>query len=327
MKILVTGGAGFIGSHLSEQLLEIGHSVVVIDNLSTGSRENISHIEQHKDFTFIQGDILNFNKLAEAFTGVDMVYHLAAAVGVKFVIDNPLASIHINVLGTENVFRLALERKCKVVLASTSEVYGKNDIPHLNEMADRILGSTSITRWCYAESKALDEFIAFGYYKHHGLPIVIGRLFNTCGPRQSSRYGMVIPRFIAQALKGEPITVYGSGLQTRAFTFVKDTVKALIGIGFAEKCIGEVFNIGNEAHATTIKNLATLIKKKTGSRSEIKFISYAEAYERDFEDMMHRVPDTTKLRTAIGFKADYDLDNILEQTIHFMKGAHAQALP
>jgi UDP-glucose 4-epimerase len=327
MNILVTGGAGFIGSHLSEKLLESGHTVVVIDNLSTGSLANIAHLQNHKKFSFIQGDILDLDKLAEAFTGVTMVYHLAAAVGVKFVIDNPLASIHINVLGTENVFRLALERKCKVVLASTSEVYGKNDIPRLNEMSDRILGSTSITRWCYAESKALDEFVAFGYYKHHGLPIVIGRLFNTCGPRQSSRYGMVIPRFIKQALSGEPITVYGSGSQTRAFTFVKDTVKALIGIGFSEKCVGEVFNVGNEAYPTTIKDLAAMVKKKTGSSSEIKCISYAEAYEHDFEDMMHRVPDTTKLRTFIGFQPEYSLDQILEQTIEFMKGAHARVLP
>ncbi|MBN1493868.1 MAG: GDP-mannose 4,6-dehydratase [Candidatus Omnitrophica bacterium] len=320
MKILVTGGAGFIGSHLCEQLLDSGHSVIVIDNLSTGSLANIEHLKGHKNFAFTEGDILDCALLDKMFKGVDMVYHLAAAVGVKFIIDNPLDSIHVNVLGTENVFRCAVKRGCKVVLASTSEVYGKNDLPRLSENSDRILGATSITRWSYASSKALDEFISFGYHKHHKLPIVIGRLFNTCGPRQSSRYGMVIPRFISQALKGDPITVYGTGEQTRAFTFVKDTVKALIGIGFSDKCVGEVFNIGNEAYATTIKNLAALVKAKARSSSEIKFITYEEAYERDFEDMMHRVPDTTKLRSFIDFKPDYSLDQILDHTIAFMKG-------
>jgi len=320
MKILITGGAGFIGSHLCEALLADGHTIVVIDNLSTGDIANIEKIKDHKNFSFCEGDILDYEALTKVFDGVEMVYHMAAAVGVKFIIDNPLQSIHVNVLGSENVFKLAAERKCKVVLASTSEVYGKNDLPQLNEGSDRILGSTSITRWSYASSKALDEFIAFGYHKHHGLPVVIGRLFNTCGPRQSSRYGMVIPRFISQALAGEPMTVYGSGEQTRAFTFVKDTVQALVKMGFAEKCIGEVFNIGNEAHATTIKDLAHMIKDKTGSSSEIRFISYEEAYERDFEDMMHRVPDTKKLRTFTDFNPDYSLDQILEHTISFMKG-------
>lgn len=319
MRILITGGAGFIGSHLAERLIGEGHDVVVIDNLSTGDAMNLSAVKSHKQFTFIEGDILNTEDLRAAYNGVELVFHLAAAVGVKYVIDNPLTSIHTNVLGTENVFRLANERHCKVVLASTSEVYGKNDLPRLTENADRILGSTSITRWSYSSSKALDEFIAFGYYKHYGLPVTIARLFNTCGPRQSARYGMVIPRLVEQALKGKPLTVYGTGEQTRAFTFVHDTVSALVAIAFSDRCIGEVFNVGNEASATTIKALAQRIKEKTGSASEIKYISFKEAYDSDFEDMMHRVPDTTKLRSYVGYDPMYPLDTVLDETIRFMR--------
>lgn len=319
-KILITGGAGFIGSHLAEALLSRGHHVVVIDNLSTGNLDNLAFVRANERFAFIQGDILDIDQLAGVFAEIDIVYHLAAAVGVKLIVDNPLLSMQTNVRGTEHVLRLAQERRVKVVLTSTSEVYGKNDQPYLSETADRILGATNISRWSYSSSKALDEFMAFAYLRQYALPVVIARLFNTCGPRQSAQYGMVIPRFIQQALANEPITVYGTGEQTRAFTHVHDTVAALIALGSTERCVGEVYNVGNEENKIMIKDLAALVVERMATKSAITYISYAEAYEEGFEDMLYRVPDTRKIRDQIGFTPQYSLNNILDETIEYMKG-------
>jgi len=318
VNILVTGGAGFIGSHLCETLLGIGHTVTVIDDLSTGSIENLSRCKENPSFHFIQGTILHKNIFQKIIGHVDVIFHLAAAVGVKYIIDNPLGSIHTNVMGTENVLDYANSKKhIKVILASTSEVYGKNNNGALKENDDRILGSTHITRWSYSCSKALDEFMALAYNRKHHLPVVITRLFNTCGPRQSGTYGMVIPRFITQALRGEAITVYGTGEQIRSFTYVSDTVEALIQLGFYENAIGEVFNIGGN-EPISIKELAVLIKNKTASTSEIRFIPYEKAYESGFEDMLRRIPDLSKIHALIGFKPQVGLHDILDRTIAFI---------
>lgn len=315
MHILVTGGAGFIGSHLSQDLLELGHAVTVIDDLSTGTLENLAQCAHTDSFRFVQGTILDKSIFNSLHTPVDMIFHLAAAVGVKYIIDNPLSSIHTNVMGTENVLEYAYNHNnIKVILASTSEVYGKNNNGALKESDDRILGSTHITRWSYACSKALDEFISFAYHRKHGLPIVITRLFNTCGPRQSGAYGMVIPRFISQALRGEPITVYGTGEQIRSFTYVSDTVDALMQLAVCEDAVGETFNIGGN-EPISIKELAVLIKNKTKSSSPIIFVPYEKAYESGFEDMLKRVPDITKIHSLIGFQPRVGLHQILDKTI------------
>lgn len=317
MNVLVTGGAGFIGSHLCEALLIEGHRVTVIDDLSTGSILNISTCIKNPRFEFIQGTILDKNIFITIAHSVDIIFHLAAAVGVQYIIDHPLSSIHTNVMGTENVLEFAHYNKIKVVLASTSEVYGKNNNGSLKETDDRILGSTHITRWSYSCSKALDEFIAFAYYRKHKLPIVITRLFNTCGPRQSGMYGMVIPRFITQALKEEPITVYGTGEQIRSFTYVADTVGALLRVGFSDECVGEIFNIGGN-EPISIKELAQKVCMKTGSRAGISFIPYDEAYGEGFEDMFKRVPDISKIKRYVGFTPKYGLDVILDNTIEYI---------
>jgi UDP-glucose 4-epimerase len=315
MNILVTGGAGFIGSHLCQGLLGMNHSVTVIDDLSTGNLDNLAFCTKDPSFRFVQGTILDKNVFKKISEPVDLIFHLAAAVGVKYIIDNPLSSIHTNVMGTENILEYAYNNQnIKVVLASTSEVYGKNNNGALRESDDRILGSTHITRWSYACSKALDEFISFAYHRKHGLPIVITRLFNTCGPRQSGAYGMVIPRFIMQALQNEPITVYGTGEQIRSFTYVSDTVEALIQLAFCEDAIGETFNIGGN-EPISIKELAILIKKKTHSDSQIVFVPYEKAYETGFEDMLKRVPDINKINALIGFAPRVGLDQILDKTI------------
>jgi UDP-glucose 4-epimerase len=317
-RILVTGGAGFIGSHLAEALLDLNAHVVIIDDLSTGSINNISSIVHHPNVTFIKGSILDYAVLEEAMNGVELVFHLAAAVGVKYIIDNPLESVHINVRGTENVFDLAYKHSIKVVLASTSEVYGKNDKCSLSEEDDRILGSTSITRWSYSCSKALDEFISFAYFRKFRLPVVITRLFNTCGPRQSGQYGMVIPRFVQQALRGKPITVYGDGTQIRSFTYVADTVAALIKLSDADHCVGNVFNIGGQ-EPVSIKDLAVRIKQKLHSLSDIVLVPYEEAYESGFEDMHKRVPNIAKLRSFINFEPKVGLDELLDKTIAYYR--------
>lgn len=321
MKALVTGGAGFIGSHLSEKLLKKGYAVNAIDNLSTGNIENIKHLKGSKRFRLLIDDIMNEKTMARLIKESDMIFHLAAAVGVKYIIDNPLDSIKVNVRGAEIVLELANELgKKKVFLASTSEIYGKSrsSLPAFKETDDRLLGSTAITRWSYSCTKALDEFLALAYYRERELPVVIGRFFNTCGPRQIGRYGMVIPRFIKQAILNKPITVYGDGKQTRCFLYVDDAVEAVIALMDKDKATGEIFNIGNPS-SISILRLAKKIKDFTGSKSKIEFIPYEKAYEKGFEDMRHRKPDISKIKAAINFSPKIGIDELLRRTIKYFK--------
>ncbi len=317
-NFLVTGGAGFIGSYLSEALIKRGDKVTVIDDLSTGDRRNLREISGDKNFSFVEGTILDKELMGGLIKECQVVCHLAAAVGVKFVIDNPLRSIEINVNGTEIVLKLASKFKRRVFLSSTSEVYGKTENGLFKEDSDRVVGATTIRRWSYACSKALDEFLCLAYYREKGLPVVIGRLFNTCGPRQTGKYGMVIPRFVKQALSNEPVTIYGDGKQTRSFCYVEDTVRAIIGLVEEPKAIGEIFNIGS-GEATTIEDLAKRVIRLTESRSDIIYIPYEEAYERGFEDMRHRVPDTSKICGLIAYRPEYNLDMILEKVIEYFR--------
>ena len=315
---MITGGAGFIGSHLCEELLRRGDEVTVIDDLSTGRRENIEHLESNKNFKFVEGTILNYEPMKGLVDECDIVYHLAAAVGVKFIINHPLKSMQINVRGTENVLELASKDKKKVLLTSSSEIYGKKENGIFKEEDDRVLGTTTISRWSYSCTKALDEFLALAYYREKGLPVVIVRLFNTCGPRQTGRHGMVIPRFIRQALSGEPITVYGDGKQTRSFTCVTDVVKAMAELADRPKAVGQIFNLGSE-EGITISGLAEKIKELTNSRSEIVYIPYEEAYQEGFEDMRHRVPDISKVRNLIGYWPQMKLEDMLREIIKSVK--------
>jgi UDP-glucose 4-epimerase len=314
MKALITGGAGFIGSYLAEELLKRGDDVYVIDDLSTGRKENIAHLEKNDAFTFVEDTILNELTMKKLVDACDTVYHLAAAVGVKYIIDNPLKSIEINVRGTEIVLELANRDKKPVLITSTSEVYGKNPSPVFPENADSILGSTKISRWSYACTKALDEFLALAYFEKEKLPIIIARLFNTVGPRQTGRYGMVIPNFVSQALSDLPITVYGDGKQTRSFTYVTDVVNGIIDLANHERAIGDVFNIGNP-NGITIEELARKVKQLTKSKSEIVYIPYDQAYGEGFEDMRYRVPDITKIHNLIGYNPKVGLDDILLKII------------
>lgn len=321
MKNLITGGAGFIGSHLAEELLNRKEEVIVIDNLSTGSMDNIEHLKARHGFSYYVDTIMNEELMEKLIKECDMVYHMAAAVGVKFIIDNPLKSIQTNVKGTEILLELANSfGKKKVVLASTSEVYGKDrQGKHVfKEDDDRVMGSTTISRWSYACTKALDEFLALAYYREKKLPIVIVRFFNTVGPRQSDRYGMVMPRFIKQALMDQPITIYGDGKQTRSFTYISDVVRALIELAHHPKAVGDIFNIGNP-EGISIEELAGKIKKMTDSKSPIQHIPYEKAYEKGFEDMRHREPDITKIKNLIGFKPQVELDRMIEQIIKYFK--------
>ena len=319
MRALITGGAGFIGSFLGEKLLKKGDEVWVIDDLSTGSRENIAHLEKKKGFTFVEDTILNELTMKKLVNNCDIIYHLAAAVGVKYIIDDPLKSIEVNVRGTEIVLELANRDKKKVLIASTSEVYGKNPSQVFHENADSILGSTKISRWSYACTKALDEFLALAYFRKEKLPVIIVRFFNTVGPRQTGRYGMVIPNFVSQALSGYPITVYGSGKQTRSFTYVEDVVEGVITLSEHPEAVGDVFNIGNP-HGIAIEDLAKKVKELTKSESEIVYIPYDQAYGEGFEDMMYRVPDITKIHNLIGYSPKVGLDDILLKIIEYTKG-------
>jgi UDP-glucose 4-epimerase len=325
MAVLVTGGAGFIGSHLVETLLEQGEEVWVLDDLSTGNMQNIWHLFDRPNFHFVVGSILDEQKLAEAMRNCRKVYHLAAAVGVKLVVQDPLGTLETNVRGTENVLKLALQFGCKVLIASTSEVYGKdvhNDRLKFSETDDITLGTA--LRWGYACSKALDEYLARAYWRQKGLPIVIARIFNTVGPRQSPAYGMVIPRFVQQALRGEPITVYGDGKQVRSFCWVGDTVRALIGLMETPGLEGEIFNVGND-EPVTIEELAHRVKEMTNSPSEIVYVPYERAYGPDFEDIRYRVPDISKIRQAIGYEPTLDLSGILERVIEYERQRLAPA--
>jgi UDP-glucose 4-epimerase len=316
LKVLVTGGAGFIGSYLCGAYLARGDEVYVIDDLSTGSLANIASFARHPLFHFVNETVLNREAMLE-LTGIcDVVAHLAAAVGVKLIIDQPLKSIHTNIVGTEIVLELANKFRKKTFLASTSEIYGRNSQVPLHETDIRIYGPTHLARWSYAATKATDEFLALAYYRTTHLPIVIGRFFNTVGPRQTGQYGMVIPRFVGQALRNEPITVYGDGTQTRNFTYVEDVVRAVIGLIDEPRAAGEVFNIGGEGEIS-INDLAARIKSITGSSSPILHVPYNEAYQEGFEDMERRVPDISKIVNLIGYKNTHDLDDVLAKVVEY----------
>lgn len=318
MRALITGGAGFIGSHLAEALLAAGHQVDVIDDLSTGSIENISHLKERPGFRYTIDTITNEPKLAEHVDWCDVVFHLAAAVGVRLIVEEPVRTIETNVHGTEVVLKHAAKKRKLVVMASTSEVYGKSaDVP-FHEDADLVMGPTSKHRWAYACSKAIDEFLALAYWKEKKLPVVIVRLFNTVGPRQTGQYGMVIPTFVSQGLAGEPITVYGDGTQTRSFADVSDVIRGMLGLVGEPRAVGEVFNIGNPEEVT-IRDLAQRVRAMTGGRSEVVFIPYDQAYEAGFEDMPRRVPDIRKITALVGYAPTVALDDILRRVIDHVR--------
>jgi UDP-glucose 4-epimerase len=318
VRAFITGGAGFIGSHLAERLLEQGHKVSVLDNLSTGSIDNIVDLKTHDRFSYVIDSVTNEPLLAEMIDGSDVVFHLAAAVGVKLIVEQPVHTIETNVHGTEVVLRHANKKKKLVFIASTSEVYGKSTVVPFRESADLVLGPTDKHRWAYACSKLIDEFLALAYWKEKRLPVVIVRLFNTVGPRQTGRYGMVLPTFVRQALAGKPITVFGDGTQSRSFTYVGDVVDALVGLVGEPAAIGGVFNIGNTGEVT-IRDLAERVKEMTVSASPIQFVPYDEAYEAGFEDMPRRVPDISKLRNLIGYAPKLELDDIIRSVVEHIR--------
>jgi UDP-glucose 4-epimerase len=320
MRVLITGGAGFVGSHLSEALLDRGDEVYVLDDLSTGSIDNISHLKTNPKFHYTIDTVTNEPLLAELVDRCDTVVHLAAAVGVKLIVESPVRTIETNVHGTEVVLKVANKKKKKVLIASTSEVYGKSAKVPFSEDDDLVMGPTSKHRWAYACSKMIDEFLALAYFKERKLPVIIVRLFNTVGPRQTGQYGMVVPNFVRQALANEPITVFGDGTQQRSFTYVGDVVRAMVALIDEPKAIGQVFNIGN-GKEISIEGLASLIKKMTGSSSTIVKIPYDQAYESGFEDMPRRVPDISKIGALIGYKPTVELDEILERVIASLQTA------
>ena len=318
MRVLITGGAGFIGSHLAEALLGGGHQVTVIDDLSTGSFDNIAHLKGLAGFKYTIDTVMNEPLLAELVDQCDVVYHLAAAVGVRLIVEAPVRTLETNVHGTEVVLKAAAKKQRTVVVASTSEVYGKSDAVPFREDGDIALGPTVKHRWAYACSKALDEFLALAYWKERRLPVIIVRFFNTVGPRQTGRYGMVVPNFVRQALAGEPITVFGDGTQTRCFTYVGDVVGALTAIVTREEAYGSVYNVGN-TEEISILGLAERVKALTKSASPIVTIPYDQAYESGFEDMPRRLPDLTKIRGLIGYEPRVPLDEILRLVIEYQR--------
>jgi UDP-glucose 4-epimerase len=318
IKALITGGAGFIGSHLAERLLDLGQEVTIIDNLSTGQFENIAHLERRIGFHFAIEDIRSATVMDRLVSECDVIYHLAAAVGVFSIVSSPIDTIEINVGGTEVVLRTARRYRKKVLIASTSEVYGKNDKVPFSEDDDRTLGATTKSRWSYAASKELDEFLALAYHKAADLPVVIFRLFNTVGARQRGHYGMVLPRFVEWALKNEPIQVYGDGNQQRCFCNVNDVVQAIIGLADTPQAVGEVFNIGSNQEIS-IGDLAEHVRARAGSRSEITLVPYDQAYETGFEDMRRRVPDIAKIKRTIGWEPAISLDETIDQIIAYQK--------
>jgi UDP-glucose 4-epimerase len=314
MRVLITGGAGFIGSHLADSLLAQNHKVAVIDDLSTGSIDNIAHLLPHRGFIFHRDTIFNRELLASLVESADIVYHLAAAVGVKRIIQSPVETLETNVAGTELVMRMAAERSRRIVFASTSEVYGKSAQLPFREDGDLVLGATSHSRWGYACSKAIDEFLALAWHRQNQLPVTIARLFNTVGPRQSGRYGMVLPTFVGQALRGEAITVYGSGEQSRCFTHVFDIVEGLIAIAHHDSTIGEIYNLGSTSEIS-INQLAQTVRAAVGSLSPIVHIPYEQAYAPGFEDMQRRLPAIGKAQAAFGFQPRRDLSKVLADVI------------
>ncbi|MBI2625239.1 MAG: SDR family NAD(P)-dependent oxidoreductase [Candidatus Nealsonbacteria bacterium] len=315
-KVLITGGAGFIGSHLAEKLLQKGEEVFVIDNLSTGRIENISHLRKNRNLHFIKDTILNKKRVERLVSRMSQVYHLAAAVGVKTVVEKPLESFLLNLRGTEIVLEAASKKKIPVLLASTSEVYGKNSKLPFKEEDDRVYGSALQSRWGYGMSKGGDEFMALAYCREKGLPAVIVRIFNVIGPRQTGVYGMVVPRFVDQALSGNSITVYGNGFQTRCFAYVSDVVEALIALSSHHKAIGQIFNVGSDEEIS-IKDLAKTVKILTASPSRITFVPYSKAYGQDFVDMEHRKPDISKIGKLIGYRPKVSLEESLKIIINY----------
>ncbi len=319
MRTLVTGGAGFIGSHLAERLLTDGHEVSVLDDLSTGRHENVAHLADRPGFRFVEGSVLDRPLVEALIAPVDAVYHLAAAVGVRRILAHPRHAIEVNLQGTECVLAAAAPRGCRVLVASTSEVYGKNDAPGLREGDDSILGATSVSRWCYAATKAVDEHLALAYARECGLPVVIVRLFNTIGPRQTGQYGMVVPRFVQQALHGEPLTIFGDGAQTRCFTDVSDAVSAMCALMANSATAGEVFNVGQPGEIS-MAALARRVRDLCGSTSPLVFVPYEQAYGAGYEDMRRRVPDVSKLQRYTGFVPAISLADSLARII-----AHSRA--
>jgi len=318
MRHLITGGAGFIGSHLCEQILADGDEVLVLDDLSTGRYENIAHLERGGKCRFVLGTVIERDLVTECVRECDTIFHLASAVGVKLIIDQPVRTIETIVDGTDNVLRVAARYRKPVLITSTSEVYGKSEKVPFSEDDDRVLGATTHRRWSYACAKALDEFLALAHWYEYRLPVVIVRLFNTVGPRQTGQYGMVVPRFVQQALAGRPISVYGDGGQSRCFTHVRDVVEALAKLIRLPEAVGRIYNLGNNEEVTILQ-LAERVKALTGSKSEIQFIPYEEAYVEGFEDMRRRVPDLTRIAAAVGYKPKRSLDDILKDVIADMK--------
>ncbi|MBI2067958.1 MAG: GDP-mannose 4,6-dehydratase [Deltaproteobacteria bacterium] len=314
MRVLITGGAGFIGSHLAEKYLSKGVEVYALDNFSTGRRENLTPLLSNELFHLVEGSILDHSLMVELVGTCDVVFHMAAAVGVRYVLEHPLLSIETNIKGTDIVLELCNKFRKKVVIASSSEVYGKHTTAPLRETENIIYGPPTTWRWSYAASKLIDEYNAIAYYRMKKLPVIIVRLFNTVGPRQCKEYGMVLPRFVDQALTGKPITVYGDGSQTRTFTYVQDVVKALVKLIETSRAIGQVVNVGGNEEVS-ILNLAKRVKEKTKSQSSIELVPYEVAYEKDFEDMARRVPSVEKLQSLIEYVPDTPLDSILEHTI------------
>ena len=324
MRALITGGAGFIGSHLAETMLAAGHSVSVVDDLSTGSRENISHLQRHRGFECVIGSVTDDRLMQSLVQRADVVFHLAAAVGVKLVVEAPIHTIETNVNGTEVVLRHARRNRTRVIVASTSEVYGKSTIFPFREDADLVLGPPTKRRWGYAASKLIDEFLALAYWKEHQLPTTVVRFFNSVGPRQCSRYGMVLPNFVRGSLAGQPLVVHGDGRQTRSFTWVGDVIAALMALANEPRAVGEVFNVGNDREISILE-LAVKVRSMVGSNSDINFVSHAQAYGKDFEDMSRRVPDISKLRQFVGYSPKVQLEEIIARTIDYWRGQDAPA--
>jgi UDP-glucose 4-epimerase len=318
MKFLITGGAGFIGSHLTESLLTEGHQVVVVDDLSTGSLDNLANVADNPNLDFVEGDILHLPELEYLITRSDMVYHLAAAVGVELVVNDPVRTIVTNVHGTEKVLKGAVRNNTRVLVASTSEVYGKSEKEAFSESDDLLIGPSTRSRWSYACSKLLDEFYAMAHYRASKLPVLVSRFFNTVGPRQTGRYGMVLPRFVSKALANEPLQVYGDGKQSRCFCHVYDTVRALHSLATCEDAVGKVFNIGTTRQCT-ITELAEMVIKRTNSTSDIEYISYEKAYEPGFEDMRRRLPDTTVIKGLINWEPENSLETIIDDVADFYR--------
>jgi len=318
MNVLITGGAGFIGSHLAEKLLELDRNVFIIDNLWTGRLVNIAKIQNNKNLHLVVDTILNESVMNELIFKVDHIYHLAAAVGVRNIMDHPVETLDINVKGTETVLRLANRFKKKILIASTSEIYGRHMEHSLSEDDNRVMGTVKKRRWAYACSKTLDEFLALAYFDEKKLPVVVARLFNTVGPRQIGQYGMVLPNFVQSALLGKPITVFGDGTQSRSFAHVRDVVEALTKLMDEPRAEGDVFNVGND-HEVSINELAQKVKEMTGSHSEIEYMSYEKAYGPGFEDMERRCPNIEKVKNLIGFEPKYDLEAIIQSVIDYFK--------